>query len=315
MTSAIGNTFFFDWEITFLEWLQARLPEWCTPIVSAFSIFGEELLLVAIMGFLFWSYDKKLGKAVGINMLVANVWCPMIKNIFLRLRPYFASDKIDLLRKIDNSAEITDVAAQGYSFPSGHSANAVAVYGTIADKLKKKWMLALAIVLPLLVAFSRVAVGAHFPTDVFAGWGIGLIVIILIPFLREKITNNWLFYGLLLLIALPGFFYCTSTDYFSAYGMLIGYSIAEPFEAKFVRFENTRSPIRAILRVVFGGALYFALNTALKLPFNSEFLSSGTLAANLVRTARYAIVIFVVIGVYPIAFRYTAKLFKKKTEA
>ena len=52
-------------------------------------------------------------------VLMVSVWCPMIKNVVLRLRPYFASDKIDLLRKIDSGAEASDVAAQGYSFPAG----------------------------------------------------------------------------------------------------------------------------------------------------------------------------------------------------
>ena len=313
-TAVLGTTVFFSWEVALMEWLQSVLPGWSVPVISALSVFGEDLLLVAVTGFLYWSYNKELGKTVGLSMLSVNVWCPMIKNIFLRLRPYFVSDKINLLRKIDSSAEITDVAAQGYSFPSGHSANAVSVYGTFAAYIKKKWALIPALLLPLLVGFSRVAVGAHFPTDVFAGWGIGVIAMILIPFFRNKFNNKWIFSIILLVLALPGFFFCTSTDFFSGYGMLLGFALAEPFEEKFVNFENTRSPIRAILRVLVGGALYFGLNTALKLPFPSAFLSSGTFAANLVRMARYAVVIFIVIGVYPMLFKVTAKIGKKKTE-
>ena len=78
---------------------------------------------------------------MGVNVLVANVWNPLIKNIALRLRPYFASDKIQLLRKIDPDADIMDVAAQGYSFPSGHSSSAVAVYGSLAAHEKKNRLL------------------------------------------------------------------------------------------------------------------------------------------------------------------------------
>ncbi len=310
-----GSKFFFDWEISFMAWLQARLPEWAIPVISALSIFGEELLLVAILGFFYWSYNKKIGKRIGICMLTSNLWNPMIKNIFLRLRPYLVSDKVKLLRKIDNSAEITDVAAQGYSFPSGHSANAVATYGSIGIALRKKWMTILAFALPLLVGFSRVAVGAHFPTDVLAGWGIGIIVIILIPLLREKIKSHWLFYGILLLSGLPGFFYCESNDFFTAYGMMLGFAITEPFEEKFVKFENTRCPIRMILRVLVGGGLYLGLNILLKLPFPKSFLDNGTLAAGIVRTLRYAVVIFAVTSLYPMLFKYTAKIGAKKEKS
>ena len=208
-----GNIFYFDWEIALMEWLQANLGPGAISFLSLLSMFGEQLLMVVIIGFLYWSWDKEFGKFVGLNILVANVWNPLIKNVFLRLRPYFVSDKIDLLRLIDSSADKYDVAAQGYSFPSGHSASAAAAYISLAAYEKKRKLLwVLAIVLPLLVGFSRVVVGAHYPTDVLAGWLLGLIVILLIPRLQARIKNRWLFYGLLLLLCLPGFFSCTSAD-------------------------------------------------------------------------------------------------------
>ena len=301
-----GNIFYFDWEIALMEWLQANLGPGAISFLSLLSMFGEQLLMVVIIGFLYWSWDKEFGKFVGLNILVANVWNPLIKNVFLRLRPYFVSDKIDLLRLIDSSADKYDVAAQGYSFPSGHSSGAVSVYGSLAAHEKKnRLLLVIAILLPLLVGFSRVVVGAHYPTDVLAGWLLGLIVILLIPRLQARIKNRWLFYGLLLLLCLPGFFYCTSDDYFTSFGMLLGLILAFPFEEKYVRFENTRSPIRCILRVVGGGAVYFGLNAALKLPFPSALLDSGTFAAHLIRALRYAVVCFADIGLYPLLFRRT----------
>ena len=309
-----GNIFYFDWEIALMEWLQANLGPGAISFLSLLSMFGEQLLMVVIIGFLYWSWDKEFGKFVGLNILVANVWNPLIKNVFLRLRPYYVSDKIDLLRLIDSSADKYDVAAQGYSFPSGHSSGAVSVYGSLAAHEKKnRLLLVIAILLPLLVGFSRVVVGAHYPTDVLAGWLLGLIVILLIPRLQARIKNRWLFYGLLLLLCLPGFFYCTSDDYFTSFGMLLGLILAFPFEEKYVRFENTRSPIRCILRVVGGGAVYFGLNAALKLPFPSALLDSGTFAAHLIRTLRYTAVMFTVIALYPMVFKLTDRI-KVKSE-
>ena len=55
-------------------------------------------------------------------------------------------------------------------------------------------------------------------------------------------------------------------------------------------------------------AIYFALNTLLKMPFSKEFLDSGTLGANLIRTARYAVILFIVIGVYPRIFPVFEKI-------
>ena len=311
--AAEGNRFFLDWEIALMEWLQSHLSAGTIGALSQLSMFGEELMLIVVMGFFYWVYDKEFGKFIGMNFLVANVWNPMIKNVALRLRPYFCSDRIDLLRLIDTKADKFDVAAQGYSFPSGHSSGAAAVYGSAALCLKKKWVTVLAFLLPLLVGVSRVVVGAHFPTDVLAGWAIGAIVIFFIPWLQKKIKNRWVFYAVIVFVTLPGFFYCTSNDYFTAFGMLVGFVLAEPFEEKYVNFENTRNPIRAVLRIAGGGAVYFALNTLLKLPFPKELLEAGNFAAHLIRTGRYAVVIFVVIAVYPMLFKLTAKIGKRKS--
>ena len=315
MAETAGAIFYLNWEMQLMEWLQAHIGSsgfgfW---LLSNLSAFGEQTLLVAIMGFFYWGLNKEFGKYIGLNVLVANVWNPMIKNVVMRLRPYFVKEyNVKLLRLIDESADPMDVAAQGYSFPSGHSSNAVTVYGSLAAHEKKRKVLwVLAFVLPLLVGFSRVFVGAHYPTDVFAGWVLGAIIVILIPLLREKIKNRWLFYAILLLTSVPGFFYCTSNDYYSSFGMLIGFMFAEPFEERFVKFENTKNIIRCILRTAGGALIYFGLNAALKMPFPKELLNAGNFADHLIRTLRYAIVIFVVIGVYPMLFKPTGKLWNK----
>ena len=314
MTEVLGNNFFFDWEIRLMEWLQSVIGSegplfW---LLSNLSAFGEQLLLVAVMGFLYWGLNKEFGKYLGLNVLMASVWNPMIKNVALRLRPYFASDKIQLLRKMEPDADVMDVAAQGYSFPSGHSSSAVSLYGSLAAHEKKRRLLwVLAVLLPLLVGFSRVVVGAHYPTDVLCGWILGALVVALIPWLRRKIQNRLLLNTVLLLSALPGFFYCTSSDYYTGFGMLVGFVLAEPFEEKYVRFENTRNLLRCLLRTLGGAAVYFGLNVVLKLPFPKELLEAGSLASHLIRAARYAVVSFAVIGVYPMIFKLTGKLWKQ----
>ena len=168
------------------------------------------------------------------------------------------------------------------------------------------------IILPLFVGISRFCVGVHYPTDVLFGWALGLIVIFLVPALQRAIKNRWLFYGLLVLIALPGWFYCRSNDYYTAFGILIGFILAVEFENRFVKFENTRNVLRCILRLVLGVGVYFGLSTLSKLPFSKEFLDNGTVAAGLVRTARYAVVLFVALAFYPKVFPWFEKIGKKK---
>lgn len=304
-----GNTFFFPWEVSLMEWIQAHLSEPWLSVVSTLSMFGEEMVMILVLGFLYWCWNKQMGKTVGLSILIGTVWNPMIKNIALRRRPYFDNEGIKILRVVEPEADIYDIAAQGYSFPSGHSANAANAFGSLAVTGKKKWLTVLAFVLPLLVGISRVAMGAHYPTDVLAGWALGIVAVLLIPLLQRKIKNPLVLYGILLVTAIPGFFYCKSADYFSSVGLLIGFMGGTLVEEKFVRFEGTRKPLWIVLRLLGGIALYFALNTLLKLPFSKDFLASGTYPALLVRCARYAVIAFLGFGVYPMLFKAVEKRF------
>lgn len=310
----MGNVFYWDWEPALMVWLQEHLGTVGITLAKFSSMFGEELFLVAILGFLYWSTNKQLGLRVGVTLLTASLWNPMAKNIARRLRPYMVHDEIACLKAVDTSADIMDISAQGFSFPSGHSASATSVYGTIAAQLKKKWLTIAMVLLCVLVGVSRFCVGVHYPTDVLAGWALGILAMCFISFLSKRIKNRAVFYLILIGIALPGALYCTTSDYFTSLGMMIGLAFGEHFEARFVRFENTSVLLFRVLRLIGGVAGFFLLNTLLKMPFSSDFLSSGTMAAYAVRTVRYAIVIFLVIGVYPMLFAVVEKR-GKKTDA
>ena len=165
---SIGNTFYFQWEVFLMEWLQANISSTGISIISFFSMFGEELFLILVVGFVYWSYDKKLGRLIGMSAIMGLIWNTMIKNIALRRRPYFDHENINILRVVDPEADINNIAAQGFSFPSGHSTNVATVFGSLATNVRKRWLTVAAIVIPLLTGFSRVVVGAHYPTDVLA---------------------------------------------------------------------------------------------------------------------------------------------------
>ena len=110
---------------------------------------------------------------------------------------------------------------------------------------------------------------------------------------------------------LPGLFFVRTEDYYTSLGLMIGLIAAIHFEAKYVNFRDTRNIWAMILRVAGAFAVYFVLNTVLKLPFSKEFLAGGTMGAFLVRAARYAVIIFVIIGIYPKVFPLFEKIGKK----
>jgi len=92
----------------------------------------------------------------------------LLKNLFARPRPQFASPQAYLVTA---------------SFPSGHSMLSAVVYLTLGALLarassqyrSKLYFLTTAVLVTILVGLSRIYLGVHYPTDVLAGWSIGLI--------------------------------------------------------------------------------------------------------------------------------------------
>ena len=307
-----GRVFYFAWEVSLIILIQQcleKLGSWSVSVMSGVSVLGEETVLVAIMGFVYWCFNKEAGKKFGTAIVVNMVCNPMIKNVVLRRRPYFDNKEIKCLRVVDSDYDMYDIAGQGWSFPSGHSQSAALIYGGIPLYLKKnKATIAIAFVLPLFVGISRFALGVHYPTDVLAGWALGAAILFIIRALQARVKRSIL-HLVLFLISCCGLFYCRTTDYFTCLGVMAGLFLAIPFEERFVNFADTNNWLYRILRLVGGFAVYFGVNTVLKLPFSSEFLESAAMGAFLVRTVRYTIVAFVAIGVYPMIF---AKIEKRK---
>lgn len=127
-------------------------------------------LLTAVV--IFWLWFKKYHKTAiffGGTLLTSVIANNIIKYSVHRFRP-------DIVPLENDSF---------YSFPSGHSMNSLVFYGLllyIANKSIKNKSLKMAIniiapVFVLLVGFSRVYLGAHYPTDVIAGFCAGAVVL------------------------------------------------------------------------------------------------------------------------------------------
>ena len=251
-----------EWEVSLIEWIQKTLGNLNGSVGKVLSFIGGEMGLLLVLLIVLFCWKKETGKRLAIIITAVNAWLPMLKAAVMRPRPYMEyPDRVQGIADVGNKASLDDVAAQGYSFPSTHSASTVALFIPLANEVKKKRMWILAVVLSFLVGVSRMITGMHYPTDVLAGWVLGLAGAGICLLLEKKVKNEWIRHLILLLV---GAF-----------------------------------------------ALYFILNTLLKLPFSKEFLAGGTLAAFLVRAARYAVIIFVIIGVYPKVFPLFEKIRKK----
>lgn len=168
-----------DWSI--LHWirdtLQCSALDFLMPKITALGNGGAIWIVSAAAMTISKKYRKygvAMFAALAAGVLIGNVG---LKHLIARSRPCW-QENVSLL-----IANPTD-----YSFPSGHTLSSVisAVVLTKAN-FRFGWI---AIALAALIAFSRLYLYVHFPSDVLASVGIGLILGLTAVAMGEKITNR-----------------------------------------------------------------------------------------------------------------------------
>ena len=137
------------------------------------------ILFIAIaIGLLITRKYRKVGFAMMVALVIMVVGNNLIlKNIFARPRPFDLDP--DTYAWWFKSYIYPDIVSRpdSFSFPSGHSSSAFAV-AFVAMFYNRKWGF-INLVLAILMAFSRVYVEVHYPSDVIAGVVVGLVYALL----------------------------------------------------------------------------------------------------------------------------------------
>ncbi|MCD8020429.1 MAG: phosphatase PAP2 family protein [Clostridiales bacterium] len=150
-------------DISILLWIQNNIrQDFWTPIWKTITFLGNGgwFWIAAAVLLLFFKKTRTAGIlglfSMGLGALITNV---CLKNLVARPRPYDIC--ADIIPLIDKPAD--------YSFPSGHTCASFACALILWKPLPRKWGIP-SLILATLIAFSRMYVGVHYPSDILGGF-------------------------------------------------------------------------------------------------------------------------------------------------
>jgi hypothetical protein len=192
-----------------------------------------------------------------------------------------------------------------YGIPSAHVMVGLVVWGYAALFAKRRWVYWALALFVIVMAWSRMYIGVHFPQDVIAGALFGLIVLLLYARAVEPVAARWqhlnpyLRIGLLVLagvitVLIAGH----DRNALALAGILIGVGPAMELELRYANFSNAGTPTQRMLRFVIGIALTLALFLGLRVLFGA-LAEEGTTLGIALRLLRYAVVTLFAFFVWP----------------
>ena len=152
--------------------------KWATVNATLIS-FGLIFLLVV----LYWINKNKWYLYVAVNAAILTGLTALItgglKISIERLRPY----------KVVEQIKTPIIESGGFSFPSGHTTEVFTIFFTVFFMVKNKWLRLLFLSWAVLIAYTRMAFGVHFPIDILGGVTVALLSVLL--WLKFEPLKKW----------------------------------------------------------------------------------------------------------------------------
>ncbi len=244
---------------------------------------GETSTIVFFIGIVYWGINKKQGIFLMFSLYANRIVNGFIKITACAYRPWIRDARVTPVPE-------AKADATGYSFPSGHTANAVSVWGGLALNTKDgvkcpKWFRVVLIILLLMIGFSRNYLGVHTPQDVVVAFIIGAVTLFLMAKLMSAVDKRpnmdlWVMLGGVALCALLILYAALKSypvdyaadgsvivegskmavDSFKNAGMGIGFFVGWFIERRFINFSTDRSNTENIIRLIFCVLTYTILD-------------------------------------------------------
>ncbi len=291
-------------------------------VMGLITHLGGEMFFMVIAVAVFWCVSKRMGYYLMTVGFFGTIINQFLKIVCCVPRPWVKDPSFTIV-------ESARAEATGYSFPSGHTQNAVATYGGIARYTRRGWVRWLCVALVLVICFSRMYLGVHTLLDVGVSFLItAALVFAVYPLMEEADRRPMILTNLIALMVLcsgafVGYLYlrgdsgATAEDtanYLSAMenawkllGATAGMLVVNLVDRHYLRFETDAVWWAQLIKLVVGFGLLVAIRSGLKAPLIALLGGNAAIAG----AVRYLLVVLFAGCVWPITFWWFGRLGRK----
>ena len=294
-----------------LEGIRAPILDGALGVIT---YLGSEALFIVAALVVYWCVSKKYGYYLMATGMIGTALNQFLKILCRVPRPWVRDPGFTI---VESARE----GAGGYSFPSGHTQSVTSILGGVARFTKKAAVRIVCVAAVVLVAFSRLYLGVHYPSDVGFSLVVGIVLVFaLYPVfegLDEHPRRTELVFGITAALSLAAALWVEFRAWpadidaenlaeavktlHMMFGCTAAVAVGAPIERKRLRFD-VRAPWWAqALKIVLGLACVLALRVALK-PLLALVL--GTLG--FATAIRYGLLVLFAILVWPRTFPWFA---------
>lgn len=261
----------YEWGLEIIRWVQQFQSPFLTLIMQVISFLSAPAFYFGLVLLLYWCLDSRAGYKLGVAIIFSGALNTAIKEVLQVPRPFIRDSGVFMVEE------------SGFSTPSGHSQGSATLYPLFAKfvlgarkcghcKLGGKCggrrklplcvlvRLCVAVGLPLLIGFSRIYLGVHYPSDVLFGLILGFLTSVgIILFWKPvaKLVSHWRASLQLLLVAVIVFLLNQfSGTHTSLNGALFGFLLGRIFwNKKELFWDAAGTPMQRLLRLPLGLAV------------------------------------------------------------
>lgn len=307
--------------LLFLQDLREKTGGVMDGVFGFITKLGESSIVLFVLALIYWSVEKREGILLMLGFFGNRLVNGFVKITACVYRPWIRDARVTPV-----PSALAD--ATGYSFPSGHSANATSLWGGLAaNKKVPKAARVLLVVLVVLIGFSRNYLGVHTPQDVAVSIVLGAATLFAAYKIMAMLDSHpnrdvWVLLGgviLSLLLVLYAALKSYPTDYDAAgalivdpakmaadsyknAGMALGFFVGWFLERRVIKMPDCANNNTRVVRVMLGFALFGLVEN-----YAAPWLGS-VVGGNMGKFLQQFALVFFILALMPLVFKLTDRL-------